>query len=525
MSIRHSASETVWGRSARWLGGLPAIVAATFAILSTAYALWVLPGNAKEKYTAYLESASERYAEMREGGEQDFGNIQQVAGDLNVVYNRLVILSGGDPEVYWKWASFADDHAGFLEGLKSELSGDDLEQAVADASQYSARAQDTYEYLSFAEGPVAAKALERHAQRVLAASLAGDYRQNLNELADRIDSQAASQNSGLVMGLRLEGAFGGSDQSLLSVEPSVIDELRVQSSVSQESDSLAKAYFALFNISSLESFSTDSQASETASWMEQYAQVLGAVAEGDWKDVAFLLAKGKDGEYAEALRLGTARWICRLAVSEKAKTDEAWREDYASGLQIVVQVAPQLPELSELIWLLGKSHAEVDEGDRAGIAANQTDAPGVTVDPRLVETVIGGRAVVVRHTVLAIAKSLEGNPQVMRSHLQLAKRSAGTLQLISQVILGRLYAGIEGAEQEAATGLLNTIVELEPEAGLHWFVLGVAGRNSGNLDEAEKALARAVELLPEVDVVKNLHEKVREERQRAHRPTPLRPVE
>ncbi|HBE68393.1 MAG TPA: hypothetical protein DDW52_09620, partial [Planctomycetaceae bacterium] len=317
----------------------------------------------------------------------------------------------------------------------------------------------------------------------------------------------------------------------------------------------------------------------------------------------------------------TARWICRLAVSEKAKNDDAWREDYASGLQIVVQVAPQLPELSELLWLMGKSHAGTADGatpesqndvataestlaervSKEGTSVGETTAGGaaaevaqaavtqsgvaqsgvseevsaegslksgtagrdspdgdsidgtpaegalpvvasnegaaptsataqdspaesVRVNPRLVDAVIAGRAVVVRHAVLAIAKSLAGNPQVMRSHLQLAKRSAGTLQLVSQVILGRLYAGIEGAELEAATGLLQTIVDLEPESGLNWFVLGVAQRNGGNLDAAEEALKRAVELLTDVAVVAELYETVSEEKERAHRPAPLNPA-
>ncbi|GAB5404468.1 MAG: hypothetical protein Aurels2KO_26990 [Aureliella sp.] len=560
-----NSAESVFARPASWLTTTPALVAATLAGGSVLVSLFVIPARLPEFYGSSLSEAKAAYAEAVEEG--DLNQIRRSAGDLNVIYNRLVLLESGDPARYWQWAefsrSYADQLRAVLDQKKGNLSDDELNELQSLMNSSHEKALDTFEYLSYTDSEFSERAFLNFIDANVTKGLIDnsihrltDELPKLYELTTSDDRKVVIRSVFLYHQIGIETAWGrssgnrGSTHQLL-LDVSWLDKVwhDLDGNSASEPSALHVAYLSLAQcllpnlVPTVPGRSSaDITKSESSGiWEDRFAEVLLGIRDGEWNDVAFLLARNTS-ENSEAVRLGTARWICRLAVSEKAKEDVRWQGKYASGIQIVMQIAPQIPELSELIWLMARKHANaaetsnaaevrgqpdtLDAGSESGSLVGTDEQQSELIAQELVDAVVGGQAVAVRHTLLAFSNMLSGKPNVARSHLQLTQRSGGTLMQIAHIALGRLYT-MPASHPDATriADLMDMVTDLEPKSGLNWFVLGIAHQRQGNLLRAEIALAKAEELLPDVDAIGEQLESVRSDLTRQEREKQLRPVE
>lgn len=502
---------------------LPALLVGILFVFLLLYGRYVVPLRVQSSYEARENALLAQY-DLDKGSSDD---LDRLVDEIDIVNSRLAEMRGG-AERYWKWASFWLRHARVVH-QRGSAAGNDNESQLASkhADERSLElcsivANGTSEFVPLAQIEVAELQLLRCLKGIVQPDFDG-LEESLQEAIETLsldtisDSEVNSQRAHQVLLLmRLEHAWQVTSGQRLYFDPACLEAAAAQASETHSTRANgARQVLQAFGF--LTSYDQEAVSDASGdSWDDSYLDLLSAAASGDWSDVAFQLSRERSGN-PEAVRYGVGRWICRLAVSKKAE-DSEWREKYSSGVQLVSQIAPQLPELSELIWLIAEQHQSRADAVR--------EAVGQRLEPELVQAVIEGRAVAVRHVVLALSSTIAGKQKVARSHMQLTKRLSGSLALLSHVALGKLNTTTVGPGDLATISeLMEVACDLEPASGLNWFVLGVARQRQGDVSAAAEALEKANSLLPSVPAIESMLESVRSEVRRKSREAQLRPVE
>lgn len=500
---------------------LPAVLAGFLFVFLLLYGRYVVPRHVQSSY----EERETTLLALYERNIENSDDLDRLVDEVDIVNSRLAEMGGG-AERYWKWAGFWLRHARVLVEQGSATENNNVESQVASeiADERSLElcsivANGDSEFAPFAQIEVA----ELELLRCLGNSIVLDFdglERGLEKAIEAFSSGAAPvpnvdslRAHELLSLLRLEHAWYSTPGQRLAFEPVCFEAVALQASSGQLTRA-SGARLVLQAFGFLKPADSEVVSVEGGdSWTDIFSSLLSASTSGDWSDVAFQLSRESSWN-PEAVRYGVARWICRLAVSKKAE-DPEWRTKYSSGVQLVSQIAPQLPELSELIWLIAEEHQSEPEG-----------AVELRLEPELVQAVIEGRAVALRHVILALSSTLTNRQSVARSHMLLAKRSSGSLALLSHVVLGKLNAAETGTVDSATiSGLMSVVCELEPESGLNWFVLGVAQQRQGESSAAVEALEKANSLLPNVPAIESMLDSVSSDVRRQNRESQLRPVE
>lgn len=502
----------------------------------TAYGVFVLPARLPTSYARALEHSQASYATLTSEPSSSLDELNRVSGDLNVIFNRLVAMEG-TPERYWQWAEFSEQHAKILSShlasQRTSMAQDAIDETQQQISAFRGRAQKTYEFLSQGTSELRDAAFLHVVAEQYAAGVSATGIGQQDSLLQRLEMLVASESSlpdaqlvdakAVYAELLLDSCWYSDDTTALPrnlLAPDRSRLLEASAKFARIDASLRVTDFRLAAVGRLFAIYSNAEevenpkaapdgweaelpgtlAAETL-WQTRLAEVVLGAIDGDWNDVAFLLGR-KNSDNPAAVRHGLARWVCRLSTSNLAKQDAPWREAYPVGMQLVSQIAPQLPEFNELLWRLANQNA--------GLVA-ESDSP---IPAELVAAVAGGQSIPMRHSVLALSSILLDKPQVARSHLQLVQRAGGSLTVLSQTVLWAVNSTADG-DHARLEGLAQMLTELEPDSGFHWFVLGVIEKRAGDYSAAETAFEKALALLGEIPAIEELLSTVRADAKRA----------
>ncbi|MCA9130793.1 MAG: hypothetical protein KDB22_27090 [Planctomycetales bacterium] len=228
-------------------------------------------------------------------------------------------------------------------------------------------------------------------------------------------------------------------------------------------------------------------------WEDRFAEIQLASIDCDWKEVAFLLAR-QNTTNDRAVRHSTAELICRLSTSRLLSESESWRAKYISGLALVLQLEPYMPEFSELLW-------------RCSVAKAYPDSENIVVSPELPTAIASGASPVLQHTIFTLSSTISGQQELAKTHLQLLLRTGGSSATLGSVILWLVRSNDFDSDSELAldiTQLLQDACALEPKNGINWFALGVLQVKLGSQEQALEALREAQELLGELPAIEEM---------------------
>lgn len=516
--------------------GIPAAVLGLTTVAILLGGLYCVPPRLEANYSGRLAAGRAEYQAAIEN-DASAAELNHLASQLDIVFSRMVEIDGGSPARYWEWAVFLDEHASNLVQSAAPETGDtrsDLaNQPAVWAAEYRNNARKLLETLAAGKSEYSAGALLRLAELKLEQHFQGLAAMRDTQLGERLtnllagmpETQAESRDraAGLLATLRLESGWGDSpakepagsgdtkpgNRSMLILDRQVLDSVQdLYTTFGHNAESqvhpwraigaILRAYGEADEIPN--AVSGSSLTAETL-WQTRLAEVVLGAIDGDWNDVAFLLGR-KNSDNPAAVRHGLARWVCRLSTSRLAVQDAPWREAYPVGMQLVSQIAPQLPEFNELLWRLASQNA--------GLVAESDSL----IPAELVAAVAGAQSIPMRHSVLALSSILLDKPQVARSHLQLVQRAGGSLTVLSQTVLWAVNSTADG-DQARLEGLAQMLTELEPDSGFHWFVLGVIEKRAGDYSAAETAFEKALALLGEIPAIEELLSAVRADAKRA----------
>lgn len=510
---------------------LPALVVGLSASLVFFVAVVWLPTRLCQMYEQRLESALGEYSRL--GDDTGLAARKSLAAKrISIIFSRLTSLESHSAKRYWQWAEFSAQHARTLgEQLEERGAASSTVSGQSDLQSQSAyfgmEARNAYEYLAQSDSDFRDRAFLRLARDKHAVAVSSGKRPDsihltrLERLASK-RSVAPDADLGeakvLCVELKLESAWyyhasGNAKRVRLRYKPEVISGAAGIFTrlplVGEESATRLKAVSNLISVfgqpdlfaqTEINPYLIGSGERGFIGWQDRLAEVVLLALAGDWNDVAYLLAR-RNSDNSVAVRNGLARWVCRLSVSNLARDNQQWRESYSLGLQLVSQVAPQLPEFSELLWNL----ASLDDSDAFGVKPK-----GVTIPPELVSAVVAGESSPIRHSVLALSNFSLHKDVVARSHLKLVQRSAGSLMIVGHVVLSLIDdQHISSFDLERISVAL---VELEPASGFNWYVHGVVTRQCKKFETSQLALEEAIHLMGEIPQIKALLEDVEKHR-------------
>ncbi|QDV26146.1 hypothetical protein [Aureliella helgolandensis] len=536
--------ETLSGKPARWMAGMPALVFGGLAFLVAVYGQWILPAQLPTRYASVAEQLQVKYQQIRQRGETaDIEQLQRVAGEIDVVYSRLTALENGNPARYWQWAKFQDEHAQFLRQSLASPSGS-LSEAARDELQTQARsfdekARNVIEQLSVGESEFKSQAILWSLRGQYENGIAGTGIPNAAALATQVEHLLASEIEGidsepnrlLVLQLAMESIWdayeSGTDAasansgtlqepSPAGTKPELLDQAkllaerraRIQSvwetyqrlapqhpEAKVQWQSVAAMLYALgaegavapeatlpANVRSL-------VASKEQSWQERLAEIELACVTGEWEAVAYTLSR-QDTNNNVAVRAGAARTICRLAASELATVNSEWLEKYPVGLNFAWQIGANLPEFPQLMW-------------EAAIELSGGSAAPLVLSPGVADAIAGSSSNTLKHTLLAFARALNDEFEVSRSHLELLHRAAGNLTMVARIALtyDRLHVLPTPEMDRQIETLLQQSTQIDAQDGAAWLALGVIQLRESQATAAVASLTEAQQLLGKVPVV------------------------
>ncbi|MEZ6149203.1 MAG: hypothetical protein R3C09_03705 [Pirellulaceae bacterium] len=270
-------------------------------------------------------------------------------------------------------------------------------------------------------------------------------------------------------------------------------------------------------------------------WKSDLAKLQLTAIDGDWIEVANQLRSRVD-PLKPVVTSGLARTICRLAVSPLAsalqKTEAgvgegeevgergvevrerndaerratlSWAEDAGMGVLLAAQLGAHLPECSELLWECARL--------QAGLGTER-----IVVPAAIPQSIMSGQSGWLKHSLAALSATLDGQAAVAHTHLQLLSRTQGSPPLVARVALWRTQL-LSADDAAAPTGeldqptleelkrlreLLGSVVQLEPNHGLNWFVLGTLQFRIGEFKAMRNSLDKARELLGDVPAIEQM---------------------
>ncbi len=559
------SAESAFGRPASWRAAIPAVAAGLLGFLAAVYGTWWLPARLPTHYAFALQDARDEYQHLSAKSKTSSSpKLVDQAGEMDVIYSRLVGLEKNSPERTWEWADFLKSHA---RQLRSRLQDPVLSlrpetrKAWADqAVRFESKNSELMEQLAARPSTVQHAAILRVCQ--------AHYRQGIGEygvrdadlLANRLQqalegdgsSEAGSltaeeveQAQLLLIQLRIEAAWqtpASQEQPASHLRlhtEAIADALQLYERFNSERTSgddvqwhaAAHLLAAMTGrevgvgqkddaretqatVTNGRESDEEDKAHEEETWRHELASLQLAALEGNWGEVTRALTSRLQAP-APQVTSGLARSVCRLACSPLAvavadgtvqpdeQSENPWRQHADQGVMLACQLAPHLPECAELIWECAKLQAS------AGVQPPPQDGAKIASQPvsrAIGQAIMGGGSAWLKHSLAALSATLAEQPTVARTHLELLHRGRGNLTLIAQVVLWRSRASntkrIEDAMQlKHLEGLMTDVTQIEPESGLNWFVLGTVQFHSGQFAEMRQSFERASKLLGEVPAI------------------------
>lgn len=539
-----------------WRIALPSVAVGTLAVLVAAYGTLLLPKKLPARYSAALELKLKRLANLK--ATENFGAIRDQAAELDVIYQRLVLMDGYSNSSYWHWAVFQCEFANYLTSILSDseatLSTELRESFVDQQARFREQSKATLTQLSVGESEFRDKAALQLASIVYdegmaefgvvnATTVAAQLAELVVGDSPQLSESERSEAAELLNRTTLEAAWNGNGK-VLSLDVSSLNKefAGIEASgrwLSQEQADLFESLFQAYGLDypsgadnldkegrnsneDLRSNEIES-ASPTKSWREEFAKLQRLSLNAQWEELNLRLAKGGT-DNDSALAAGTARTLCRLLCSQWAgeQTDEAKLE---KAVELVARLAPHLPEFAEVIWASAAKQLDEDDTIYKTISEEHSLA---SVNDQTISAIATGSSAMLKHSVFAISNALEGRENVAKSHLQLIKRGGGNLSLVARATLRHIQ--VLNAQQsgddldgkvdipsedgnlslQRLEALLNSATVYEKESGLNWFTLASLELKLGKTAEAKVAAEKAVELLGKLPAAEQLLQAIEE---------------
>ncbi|MCA9191797.1 MAG: hypothetical protein KDB03_08545, partial [Planctomycetales bacterium] len=315
--------ETAFGRPARWRGAIPAVAVGFGSLLLGIYSIFVLPERLRPQYLASLSSAQAEYRELTESTTPFVSwRLGEVAGDLDVIFSRLIGLEAGQPERYWEWAEFLETHTKNLDKRLQDSAAsvqDDVKTRLEkQAREFDAKALELYHQLASGQSIFQPRALLREAEHFYVqgiASLGVDDNSGLTDKLRDLWNESTDQSSEfrdsaqlMLVRMLIENAWQHSDGSRLIFQPKPAREAldvcqdKTYQSVSkqhqariQAASSLLQAMLGDLNdentlsvVNDLEEFISVDFSDE---WNDQLAELELAMLDSDWPKISYVLSK------------------------------------------------------------------------------------------------------------------------------------------------------------------------------------------------------------------------------------------
>jgi len=543
--------ETAFGRPASWWAALPAVVVGCGAFLIAVYGTWWMPARLLPHYKYALQQASQDYQKLASSQSSSITwRIGERAGELDVIFSRLIGLERADANRYWEWAEFLQNHVRTIQ-LKLQnpavtIQPDVRERLIEQATQFESKSREIFDQLAQGKSKLRTKSILRVAQWKYQRGL-GEYgvrdvdklvamlRDTLEELSlnnktHSVNGEIAPANDNasqvdearlLLLQLLIEGAWQDANGSRLVANESQLQQAWDLLKQYRPASGNAAADVQWQSLEHLLAAMTGREVPDAVlpaartrnltttedPWRLELAELhLSAVA-GDWKDISFRLTR-QTVDRPAAVSSALARTICRLACSPLARQPNKWAEQAELGVLLAAQLAPHIPEFSELLWQC------------AEMQTSSNTSP-LSLSPIIPETIARGQNAPLKHTVSAMSATLSGQPSIARTHLELISRSRVSLALVARTVLWRAQILAPEVKEPNASAIatlkpeqrqeLSNLIELmtsatrlEPESGLNWFTLGTLQYRAGELQAMRDSLKRAEHLLGAVPAIEQM---------------------
>ncbi len=353
-------TESAFGRPASWWTAWPALAVGLVAFLMAAYGTWWLPKRLPAQYARALEQAQQHYQQVAENARSSGSQrLIDAAGDMDVIYSRLIDLEKNSPDRYWQWAEFQQAHAQRLNAALLDpalsLSPSIRDRWTEQAQLFQSKSEEIFEQLSVRPSELQATAILHVAHRRYrhglgelgvreADKLAADVSKALDntesaaseaiQVAAKLTTDEIDAGKLLLVQLRIEAAWLGDAPSKLTCDMAQLDQAWALLETAQSQQHSTKhelEWYATRRLlmammgkplnsenemeigAALKSADRDA----TQDWKSQLAKLQLAAIDGAWTEVADLL-RSRIGTPEPAVTSGLARTICRLATSPLA---------------------------------------------------------------------------------------------------------------------------------------------------------------------------------------------------------------
>ncbi len=467
-----NAHESAFGRPANWWAAWPAVAVGLTAFLLAVYGTFWLPRKLPMQYARALAQTQQRYQKLVEkpgGGGSE--RLIDTAGDMDVIYSRLVGLEGNSPERYWQWAEFQQAHADRLNGILQDPA-QSLSPAVRkrwseQAEQFHAKSHEILDQLALRPSELQAQSVLHVAQRKYRTGLGELGVREASSLAESLANMLAKAGVGeeaaltpqqiqearlLLVQLQMEAAWQTRPGSSLTYSAERLEKAwELLEGFREKTDGGASGHIGQPNHSEWQatrgllaamtgrdlsealtgddeaaakgteskSVEAKSKFNSQLSWSEELSELQLAAVDENWIEVTGPLGL-RAGHLEAAVTSGLARTLCRLTVSPW----EDGAEHTEAGVLLAAQLAPHLPETAELLW------------ESARVLAGQ-GSDHVRVPARVTQTIMAGQSGWLKYSLAALSATLEDKPDVARTHLLLLGRAQGNTSLVARVALWR----------------------------------------------------------------------------------------
>ncbi len=474
--------------------GLPAIVAAAFAITLAAYGKWVLPANLPDYYSEMLAEQVSLYEEATEAGSLSGRALLEQGSAVDICYARLEGL--GITTEPWQRLEFYHTHLERLKRVNPESLPEDVREDFHNMiGKYSDKLDRWLTILAAPESPHA-----RDANLFLARNIL--QRKTVNVESEAIVSRLAelaalSPNDSELNSARviLENAVFWADterNGKLPPDRSTLETLyRDMLNLDRTPDEFQSQFELLFLTA--QSFTEGTQASSSArAIVEQIDADQSLIANfvhytvaqmvlGDWKAVQSLISQkfsiAEDSEKAE-LRLSLTKHAARLFYSRLTE-DPQWCTNCPIGLDLAALLNPNDNYLQALIWQLSEQHA----GVKQHLPAELLESVLISESPQ-------------RYLILAISNALRADYDTASKYVDFGLN--GDPQIVSRIanlVLWQLATTPETLETESLEPWIEQLAG-KHENWLAWLALArlqISGEDFQGADASLQQLSQLID--------------------------------
>ncbi|MCA9131731.1 MAG: hypothetical protein KDA45_01185 [Planctomycetales bacterium] len=507
----------------QWRMAAPAAVLSLLAALIAMYGAWIVPLQTPHFYQSRLEKSLTRYRD-----ETRIYSKVDLANELELVFTRLISLENGSPQRYWERAQFLEEHAAFVrrevDDPAASFSDKDRERLLSQAKRFEAKAQDTFQQLAVGSSDLSAASLIHVAESQLrdgmahfglrdASQLAASLRSVLDErtrsASELLDAEQLESGQRLLLRVYIESAWKNHAGSRLHCDLNQLQQAWDWLQLCAPAEGSPANLEWLVGRRLLEAYRAEEAIAEAdtereatlpsrgreSGWRSRLAELQWLALQGEWEQIGFQLQSAAQVDVLE-VRAGLSRTICRLACSPLARKKGPWSRQADVGLLLVAQLAPHLPEFGELMWQCGQLQTQVDD-----------PPPQLDVGPEILAAIASGQSSQLKHSVFALAATMDGRHDVARTHLDLLTRSGSSLMIVARTALWKVQATPREAdfvELDSLRVLLQSTTELEPDNGLNWFALGAVQLRSEQFSAALVSLENAKRRLGDAPAIQEM---------------------